>query len=116
MTAALVSGKVDVPDARVDVSGVKEMRSSLEVKNSCNCFQNCFPCFGRKARKIDPRSLKAQQFQEAVRTVFPGDGTMVRSPNMDGLSSPHLSVDVHIDVGDSPRDVEHAKRIQAGQI
>lgn len=52
MTAALVSGKVDVNKPTVHATGARaEARSSVEVKDSCNCFKFCFPCFGKKTEK-----------------------------------------------------------------
>ena len=122
MTAALAAAKVnvDIPNTDVNVSGVKEMRSSVEVKNSCNCFQNCFPCFKRRA-KHDARKIREQRtieiMQSALAPVPPTSARndLVRSPKIDAISHPHMTVDVHIDCGDSPRNLEEAKRIQAGE-
>ena len=119
MTAALAAAKVNIPDAEVNVSGVKEMRSSVEVNNSCNCFQNCFPCFKKKP-KNDPRSIREHRTIEIMQSALapaphlPEDARIIRSPKIDHLSHPHVTVDVHIDTCDSPRDLSEAKRIQAG--
>lgn len=104
MSAGLVSAKVDVPDARVNLSGVQEMRSSVEVKNSCNCFQNCFPCFGKRVKKEDPRKIRNQETLEIMKNALESQPSssarVVRSQGMEDLSRPHISLDVHIDCGD----------------
>jgi hypothetical protein len=120
MSVGLSSAKVDIPDARVNLSGVHEMRSSVEVKNSCNCFQNCFPCFKKKPKK-DPRSIREQKTVEIMRSALapapvPSDGRLVRSPNMDTVSHPHMSIDIHIDSGNNPRDLDQAARVLQGDF
>jgi len=126
MTAALAAAKVDVnvPNAEVNLSGVKEMRSSVEVSNSCNCFQNCFPCFKKKPksdpRRIQERSAREHRTIEIMQSALaPAPASarndIVRSPKMDTLSHPHMTVDLHIDCGDSPRDLSEARRIQSGE-
>jgi hypothetical protein len=59
MSAGLVSAKVDIDHPTANVTGAHaSARSSVEVKDSCNCCLFCFPCFGKKVvkkKQPDPR-------------------------------------------------------------
>ena len=106
MTAALVSGKIDVNDPRATANATA--RSSVEINDSCNCFKFCFPCFGRKVKK-DPRDIRIDRTNEIMRDAFrlpettrnTDQGRLVRSPGMEnmGEAQPRLSIDIHLDTG-----------------
>ena len=83
MTAALAAVKVDRP--HVELAGVKEARSSVEISNSCNCLQNCFPCFKPKKKHHHHKTQEVAQ------------NAIVRTNSIDDLArSRHI-------VNDSPR-------------
>ena len=87
MTAALAAAKVNVDRPHVEVAGVQSMRNSVEVKNSCNCFQSCFPCFKPK-KKHHHHDKKTQEVAHKA---------IVRTNSIDDLArSRHI-------VNDSPR-------------
>lgn len=69
MTAALASAKVNVDRPHVEVAGVQSMRNSVEIKNSCNCFQNCFPCFKKKP-KDDSRKVREDRTVEVSKSAL----------------------------------------------
>jgi hypothetical protein len=110
MTAGIVNGKADVTFEEPIMNAEVKNRSSVEITDSCNCFKFCLPCFGKKVVKKDPRSETAAKTMELMQATIPSQPTistprhsstsMVRSPKMETLSHPHISVDVHIETGD----------------
>lgn len=55
------------------VHGEAHAHSSVEVHDSCNCFKFCFPCFGKKVVKKDPRAVRNSRTAEIARDAISGD-------------------------------------------
>lgn len=55
------------------VHGEAHAHSSIEVKDSCNCFKFCFPCFGRKIKKEDPRKLRNSRTLDIMKSAIAAD-------------------------------------------
>lgn len=92
MSASLARLDINVDNPKVNATGVQassKARSSVEVKNSCNCFKNCFPCFGSKEK--DAYEEQQEKTKELARKSFssaeihPDPRRMVRSPGFDPL-------------------------------
>lgn len=94
----IVSAKVEIDHPKVKATGADasgRARSSIEVKDSCNCCRFCFPCFGKKAAKKDPRkesdtrSLEImRRAQESQMDIYSSvSRTIVRSPASENLAS-----------------------------
>lgn len=103
MTAALASAKADIRFDRPKAEAKAEARSSVEINDSCNCFKFCLPCFGKKKVKVDARRYdadrRAMEAAHAALAPKPSDDALVRSPRIDNLSQPHVTVDIHYDSG-----------------
>lgn len=141
MTAALASAKVNVDRPHVEVTGVQSMQNTVKVKNSCNCFQACFPCFGKKvkpshqeehakAHEVATSSLRVSiQDLERMRNI-PNDASMSSSSSLPDreISSPHQLakarkasveykdpvIDVHVMTVGTAVDIYAIKELRAG--
>lgn len=89
---SLISARMELDNPKVDATAVKassHVKSSVEVKNSCNCFKICCPCF--KSKEKDSQKLQQKKTEEiAHKAFFPPredstPGRLVRSPSYDSL-------------------------------
>ena len=112
MTAALAAAKVNVDRPHIEVSGVQSMRNSVEIKNSCNCFQACFPCFGKKVKPShQEQHSKAHEVARSYLHVSIDDLERSRNiPHDSGRSSTSSLPDREIS---KPDQLEIAKRASA---
>jgi len=110
--ASLVSASanMDVDHPVVHATGAKaSARSSVEIKDSCNCFKFCFPCWSKKTEKqsdIDKQTTDiARKAMTRSHPEYAQSHSQVRrSPGIDDLASVRVSptVDIPITVT-SPR-------------
>ena len=113
MTASLVSGKVDISVEKpvLKTTGAKVVgKSSVSVKDSCNCFKFCMPCWGKKNKRQE-RSDADDRVDTAAHRDFTGDNiptmmvpsdALMHSPVISDRGSNHsqiqnITVTVHCD-------------------